>query len=134
METPFFEHLSYDERVDCLVFGQMRKCPAGSVLIQRGAKLDGLQILLSGQATVAIGKAQLAVIEAGAVLGEISFVLGSAASADVTASTDVSVLELSRHALDALLLHHPSVTASLYRSLAAELARRLVKLSDRYAG
>jgi CRP-like cAMP-binding protein len=72
-------------------------------------------------------------MESGDAFGEISFLLATPATADVVAITDVSVLEISAEAIQRLIRQRPGVAAVLYRSLAAELARRLVKMSDRIA-
>jgi CRP/FNR family transcriptional regulator, cyclic AMP receptor protein len=129
----FFEFMSHDERVDCLVVGNLLKHPSGTVLVRRGDRPNGLRVLLHGEAEVRRGSKILAKIEVGDVIGEISFVLMMAASADVVASTEISVLDISEDAIERLLSYRPSVTIALYRSLAAELARRLIKLSDRFS-
>ena len=131
MEKRFFEFLSHDERVDCLCLGDLRKHVSGTVLVEKGGKPGGLQVLLDGKAEVRNGEALLSHLETGEVFGEISFVLGVQASADVIASTDVSVLDLSESTIRRLLKQRPSVAAALYRSLAAELAKRVVRTSDR---
>jgi CRP-like cAMP-binding protein len=90
-----------------------------------------LQVLLEGRVEVRNGQTLLSHLEPGEVFGEISFVLGVESSADVVASTDVSVLEISETTIRSLFKQRPNVAAALYRSLAAELARRLVTTSAR---
>jgi CRP-like cAMP-binding protein len=97
----------------------------------KGHRPSGLQVLLEGRVEVRNGETLLSHLETGEVFGEISFVLGVEASADVVASTDISVLEISEATIRRLFKQRPSVAAALYRSLAAELARRLVATSKR---
>ena len=131
MEKRFFEFLSHDERVDCLCLGDLMKYPSGTKLVGRGEPLGALRVLLFGQAEVRLGGTVLSQLKPGEVFGEVSFILGGRASADVVASTDVSVLEISQETIRRLFKQRPSVAAALYRSLAAELARRLVRISER---
>lgn len=131
MRKRFFEFLSHDERVDCLCLGDVIKYAAGSKLISKGEQSRGLQVLLDGSAEVRVEDTLLSQLEAGDVVGEISFVLGMKASADVITSTEVSVLRITEVTIRRLFQQRPSVAAALYRSLAAELARRLVRTSER---
>jgi len=133
VDKRFFEFLSHDERVDCLCLGDFAKYPSGTVLIRRGDLSGTLWVLLHGEAQAKIQTTLLSDMKPGDAFGEISFILGTVASADVVAVTDVSVLELSKEAMERLFRQRPSVVASLYRSLAAELARRLVRVSERVA-
>jgi CRP-like cAMP-binding protein len=127
----FFEFLSHDERVDCLCLGDLMKHASGTVLVRKGQRPRGLQVLLEGRVEVRSGETLVSHLEPGEAFGEISFVLGIEASADVVASTDVSILEISEATIRSLFKQRPSVAAALYRSLAAELARRLVTTSKR---
>ena len=134
MEKRFFEFLSHDERVDCLCLGDLVKYPGGTTLVRKGDPPGALRVLLFGEAEVRVGATVLNQMTVGEVFGEISFILAAPASADVVARTDVSVLEISTETIRRLFKQRPSVAAALYRSLAAELARRLVRLSGRVVG
>jgi CRP/FNR family transcriptional regulator, cyclic AMP receptor protein len=134
VEKRFFEFLSHDERVDCLCLGDLVKYPGGTTLVRKGDPPGALRVLLFGEAEVRVGATVLNQMTVGEVFGEISFILAAPASADVVARTDVSVLEISTETIRRLFKQRPSVAAALYRSLAAELARRLVRLSGRVVG
>jgi CRP/FNR family transcriptional regulator, cyclic AMP receptor protein len=134
VEKRFFEFLSHDERVDCLCLGDLVKYPGGTTLVRKGDPPGALRVLLFGEAEVRLGATVLNDMTVGEVFGEISFILGAPASADVVAKTEVSVLEISTETIRRLFKQRPSVAAALYRSLAAELARRLVRLSGRVVG
>jgi CRP-like cAMP-binding protein len=121
----FFEFMTHDERVDCLCHGDWAKHPSGTVLLRKGAPPDGLRVLLKGEAEVRIGTTILARLDIGDVFGEISFILERPATADVVASTEVSLLVMKRKIIDRLVELRPHVAGALYRSLVTELARRL---------
>jgi CRP-like cAMP-binding protein len=75
--------------------------------------------------------AGLAQLVSGDIFGEISFIRTERASADVVATTDVSVLTLTEAVIQELFKERPGLAAGLYRSLAAELAQRLRATSAR---
>ena len=132
MEKRFFEFLTHDERVDCLALGAIGKQPSGTKLLQAGDRPRALFVLLAGFAEVhRADGAVLARLVSGDIFGEMSFIQGVRASADVVATTDVSVLTLTEAAINELFKERPGLAAGLYRSLAAELAQRLRAASAR---
>ena len=133
MAERFFEFLSHDERVDCLCLGDLARYPPGTMLVRKDDPPGALRVLLDGEAEVRRGARVLHEMAVGEVFGEISFILATPASADVMAKTEVSVLEISPETIRRLFQQRPSVAAALYRSLAAERARRVVRLSARIA-
>jgi CRP-like cAMP-binding protein len=134
MDKRFFEFLSHDERVDCLALGTVAMHERGAALLRTGERRRALHVLLGGEAEVRRSDgALLSRLVSGDVYGEMSFVQISGASADVTATTDGTTLTLTEVQLDELFRERPGLAAGLYRSLAAELSRRLRALSERFA-
>jgi CRP-like cAMP-binding protein len=134
MNKRFFEFLSHDERVDCLALGAFARHAAGAVLLRTGERRRALHVLLEGEADVRRPDgALLSRLVSGDVYGEMSFIQISGASADVIATTDGATLALAEEQLDELFRDRPGLAAVLYRSLAAELSRRLRALSERVA-
>jgi CRP/FNR family transcriptional regulator, cyclic AMP receptor protein len=126
MENRFFEFLTDDERADCLALGTISKQPSSATLLQAGNRSHALFILLAGNAEVRRGDgAVLAQLASGDVFGEMSFIQNVRASADVVATTDVTVLTLADTVINELFKKRPGLAAGLYRSLVAELAQRL---------
>jgi len=126
MEKRCFEFLTHDERVDCLALGAIDKRPSGATLLRTGDRPHALFVLLAGHAEVRRqGGTVLAHLVSGDIFGEISFIQNARASADVVATTEVSVLTLTEAVIAELFRERPGLAASLYRSLAAELAQRL---------
>ena len=132
MEKRFFEFLTHDERVDCLALGKIGKQPSGAKLLQAGDRAYALFVLLAGTAEVRRRDGVvLAQLVSGDIFGEMSFIQGARASADVVATADVTVLTLTGAVINELFKERPGLAAGLYRSLAAELAQRLRATSAR---
>lgn len=99
-------------------------CPPGSVLIAEGKPLQGLFFLASGEVEVIKQGVLIAeVYEPGAVLGEMSWLLGSLPTATVRALTPCTFRQVSDP--EGFLRQHPEVALQI----SATLARRIDALS-----
>src|SRR5262249_14134644 len=89
-----------------LATGRRERVAAGAVLIQEGHPIDAMYIVLHGRFRVAIAAhsgTDIAGLEAGEVVGEISFVDSRPPTATVTAREDALVLAIPRRQLVAKL-------------------------------
>jgi CRP/FNR family cyclic AMP-dependent transcriptional regulator len=104
---------------------------AGQVLVVEGQVGDWMLLLLSGTVDVTrrIGEgdevARLAVIRAGAAVGEMSMLDGEPRYATCTAIDAVEFAVLTRQAVAALIKDHPGVGAKLLVKITQLLAQRL---------
>jgi CRP/FNR family cyclic AMP-dependent transcriptional regulator len=114
------------------------RAQAGQVLIAEDDISDWMMLLLSG--TVDIGKrkagaevlrpahadtTRLAVVKAGAVLGEMSMLDGEPRYASCWALGEVEAAILTRSAVAGLITEHPAVGAKLLVKITQILAQRL---------
>jgi CRP-like cAMP-binding protein len=107
--------------------GRRESFQAGSSLIDEGVQTDRVSIVLGGAFSVraaALGGKEVARLEAGEIVGEMSFVDSRPPSASVVAVEDSSVLAVPAAALRARL-EDPAFASRFYRSLAVFLANRL---------
>ena len=93
--------------------------PAGSVLCRRGERGREAFVLVEGSAAVSVDDQAVAVLQPGAVFGEMSLLDGKPRVASVTATTSVSVLVLSPVELASLLESVPPVRARIFTTLGA---------------
>lgn len=118
-----------DGDVDWLMSHGVREThSAGAVLIVEGRPIDVLYILLDGRLRVsldALGGREVAVLQRGEILGELSFLDSRPPSATVTALDEVSVLSVPRRALADKLQNDAPFAARFYRALGVFLASRL---------
>ena len=99
----------------------------GEVLVSAGAVLDAVHVVETGRFTAMRGGLRLADLGAEEVIGEISFLTGAPATADVIAARDSVVLTLDRAGYDAICAESPAVA----QAVAADLAARLAATSRR---
>ena len=130
-DSPLLEDFTLDEAdiVGAGMFGA--RAMAGQVLVEEGQVGDWMLLLLSG--TVDVTRricegdevARLAVIRAGAAVGEMSMLDGEPRYASCTAIDAVEFAVLTRQAVAALIKDHPGVGAKLLVKITQLLAQRL---------
>jgi CRP/FNR family transcriptional regulator, cyclic AMP receptor protein len=112
--------------------GKSRPVPAGTVLIERGNPVESLFILIEGQFLVYSENVEIARLQSGEVVGEISFVDSRPPLASVKATTASRVLAIPKDALHAKLEKDDGFASRFYRSLAIFLADRLRVTTSRF--
>lgn len=124
-----------DADVDWMIAnGTKASVPAGTVLIREGKPIEVLYVLLEGQlsVTLAVLKGQeIARLQSGEILGELSFLDSRPPSADVAAVEDSTVLSIPRAKLTEKLERDSAFAARFYRALGVFLASRLRKSQQR---
>ncbi len=122
-----FGQLNDDDVEWMLTAGARRLVSAGGVLIEQGVPVDAVFILLEGKLAVWLqGKRgpdrEIARLNAGEIVGEMSFVDARPPSATVKALEDSTVFALSRASLTRKLAADPGFAARFYRALAIYLS------------
>jgi CRP/FNR family transcriptional regulator, cyclic AMP receptor protein len=110
-----------------LTAGARRFVPAGATLIEQGVPVDAVFILLEGRLAVRLkGKRgperELARLNAGEIVGEMSFVDARPPSATVRALEDSTVFAIPKSTLNAKLSTDAGFAARFYRALAIYLS------------
>ena len=108
---------------------------AGQPLIKEGDTGDWMLLVLSGSVDVTKttetgAQTRLAVIQAGAAVGEMSMLDASPRNASCTAITDVECAVLTRAAIGSLIQNHPAIGAKILVKLTQLLAQRLRNTSN----
>lgn len=114
--------------------GRARTLGDGATMIEAGDELEAVFVLLDGQLSVRVGGREVAHLQPGEIVGEMSLVDARPASATVAARGDVRVLEIGRPALEAQLRRDQGFAARFYRGVAVALSDRLRGLQARDGG
>ncbi len=110
-----------------LTAGRRQFVPAGGVLIEQGVPVDAVFILLEGRLAVWLRsrqgpERQIARLNAGEIVGEMSFVDARPPSATVRALEDSNVFAIPKSILNAKLASDQGFAARFYRALAIYLS------------
>jgi CRP-like cAMP-binding protein len=133
--SPIFAGMTPDEREQVMRLLEHETYPAGNVILREGKSNQLLWIIVGGQCEVFVLRSDgtenpLAILEPGAVFGEMSFFHPAPHSATVRASTDVDVLRLSREKFDRLHDLAPGAACKIAANTAGIIADRLRRMDE----
>jgi CRP-like cAMP-binding protein len=122
-----FGQLSDDDLEWMLKAGRKRSLQEGDVLIRQGVPVEDVYILLEGRLAVWLTlrsgpEREIARLQAGEIVGEMSFVDARPPSATVKALGDSTVFGISKAVLSAKLAADQGFAARFYRALAIYLS------------
>lgn len=122
-----FGQLNDDDVEWMLRAGRKRALREGEVLIEQGVPVEDVYILLEGRLAVWLKprrgpEKEIARLNAGEIVGEMSFVDARPPSATVKAVEDSTVFGISKAILNAKLQADPGFAARFYRALAIYLS------------
>lgn len=122
-----FGQLNDDDVEWMLRAGAKRFVPAGGVLIEQGVPVDSVFILLEGRLAVWLRprrdqEREIARLNAGEIVGEMSFVDARPPSATVRGLEDATVFAISKTVLQSKLDRDSGFAARFYRALAIYLS------------
>lgn len=121
-----FAGLTDAERRALETVATLRHGAAGERVIEQGTTLDRMFIILEGQAEVRVSGHLVATLPSGQLLvGEVEFLDGLPASADVVLLQEADLVELDSAALVGLMGREPRLGYVLMREIAAIESRRL---------
>jgi CRP/FNR family transcriptional regulator, cyclic AMP receptor protein len=132
---PIFQDMTTSERLAVLDLVEYQTCPAESTILREGEQVQLLWVILRGRCrvikTMKAGTLQeLAVLEPGAIFGEMSFFNPAPHSASVVALTEVELLRLTRRHYDRLELISARAAQKIALNTVKTLAERLRKMDE----
>lgn len=130
----FFLGQLNDRDVEWMLFnGSKLELETGDRLINKGEFIDSLYIVLSGQLAVCTNSnhnESIAKLEAGEIVGEMSFLESRPPSVSVIVSEPSVVYQISRKVIDSRLATNMEFRSNFYYALALFLSNRLRKTTD----
>lgn len=128
-----FEYLTEAEELALLNKGGVSRFGPESIIVREGDTHHALYVLKEGEVRVEKGSTgfplELARLGPGEIFGEMSFIDGVAASANIVANSVVEAYVVDRLLMKPLLKAYPSIYGRFFHSLAAILSRRLRETS-----
>lgn len=130
-----FRDLDDDELSRVLMAGLVRRHAEGALILREGAEGGQLCVIHEGRVRVgkvvpSVGEEALAILGPGEYFGEVEFLDGGCASAQVVAHTECEILEIP-HAEVADLMGRPELANKFLWAFARTLAHRLRESNQR---
>jgi CRP-like cAMP-binding protein len=128
-----------EEKLHLLVFRLMKKrdlkdlvskgswieIAAGQKIVSQGEFINGLYVLIEGTASVLIDDEKKATLYEGDFVGEMSFITGQSASANVVSEIPVKFLKWNRSELELFYNRNPEMRDAIQSVLGANMAEKL---------
>ncbi len=120
-----FSDLSPGEFVKLLKVGGWREASEGESLVADGSVVEHMMVLTDGAAEVRKGDKTLATLEPGQFVGEMSFLTGHVAGADVVAPRSTKLMSWAQSELEAFLDRNPSISFKVRGVLGRDVVQKL---------
>lgn len=122
-----FPLLSPGEFKRLLKLGSWQTVATREQVLQKGAVVDQLRFIVAGRLDALWGNTVLNSVPAGGLVGEISYLTGKSASADVIAGLETRLFKLTHSALNKLKLDRPELHNKILYILSREVIEKLAK-------
>lgn len=124
-----FRPLSPGEFRRLLQLGRWHHLSPRKRLLTQDRSVEALDVVVNGRLDARQGHTVLNSIPAGGMVGEISYLTGRGASADVVSGSDTQLFGLPHQALDQLKRERPELHTKLVHLMGQEVARKLAASS-----
>lgn len=125
LHETMFRNFSPVEFMKLMRIGEWRQAEMGECLVAEGGTIGGLMLLFNGEVVVELDGKEINRARDGAMIGEISFIRGGAATATVTTTTPCRYVFWSGDELRKLLNRNPSMDIAMKHVFSVELTRKL---------
>lgn len=136
-EIPLFGSLNTQERSELGEWLTYKELVKGTVIYKQGTEAHSVCFVVEGKLSVIHrsddGDKKIATLSKGEAVGEIAIIDGLNRSADVIASSDASVLILTRSRFDQMVAEKPDIGLKVFRQLAKALSKTLRNRSETLA-
>lgn len=121
-----FRNFSPLEFMKLLRIGQWQNHEVGDIVAKRGEDLTHVMLIYNGGAEVQQARGHRVLLKDGAFIGEMSFLQGGVATADVRINAPTKMIQWSKEALTDLLKRNPAMRASLTTVFGQDMAKKLI--------
>lgn len=109
---------------------EWRTLPAGELIAHGGVELQHVMLIYNGEAEVRAAHGHRPLLHDGAFVGEMSFLRGGAATADVATTGPTRIVQWPKEALNQLLARNPAMRATLTTVFGQDLANKLAASNE----
>ena len=125
-----FPELKPGEFVKLLRMSERMEVAVGTRLVEQGSDVPNMLLLTEGELEVRVNGDPVVSIQPGQFIGEMSFITGEKASADVIAVVPSVVVSCSQESLKQLLENKPGMAIKIQAALGRDVVAKLRKQSS----
>ena len=124
-----FSELSPRDFSRLLKAGEWHDVGEGTVLAQENRPVADVSVLIAGAAKVEVGGKLVALLQPGALVGEMSFLTQTNASADVVTAVPSRLFSIAKPKLETLFQSNAALQTAIHRLMGQDLVRKLLSAS-----
>ena len=133
--SDIFDELGTAERVSLLGQAESLQYESGTLIVTQGEPNEAIFIVYDGEVHVEVTNDEgqtrrLATLELGEIFGEVSFLTGEPATANVIAEGDVKVMRIGHALIRTVVKDDSAFAGRLFHSIAVTLAQRLDRTNN----
>ena len=121
----FFQELSLTQFNKIIKLSNTQTVAKNSYILKKNQPVLELRLILSGEVSIEEKGRAISSLKAGAFIGEVSFMSGSRATADVRTLEETSVISWNQSNLRRLLIANPSLHLLFNQIINSDLAKKL---------
>lgn len=123
-----FRSFAPGEFMKLMRLAEWRTAPAGAQLTRAGDPVDEVMLIYNGAVEVRRPGSPIAIVlKDGSFIGEVSYIRGGAASADVETIEETRLVAWRKPALRAMLARNPAMRSTMNAVLAQDLTAKLTR-------
>lgn len=129
-----FQGVTPRKMLKILAKATWKEAEPGTHLVEEGTYINELMLIYSGEATVCVGRKELAALGAGDFVGEISFLTQGNTTAHVHVQTQLRYLSWPKAEFDGFLEQESDLKIAVQSVIGANLIEKLCSMRDAVIG
>tara|TARA_B100000674_G_C37120134_1_gene593057 strand:- start:21 stop:467 length:447 start_codon:yes stop_codon:yes gene_type:complete len=129
--APLFEGLKPSQIKTTILLAKVSNYSKGDLIIKKNAINHDLMIILEGKASVLVNGKEITHFKTGDTIGEIAFATGRKRTADVMASSNVTIMRLNEKSLKKNFKSYPKIAKLITLNIAKILGQRLAATTQK---
>src|SRR3954464_5137267 len=134
LHETLFHNFAPFEFMKLMRIGDWRVAQEGEVLATEKQPIDAVMLIYNGSLAVETNGQEVARLQDGNFIGEVSFITGGEASATVRALTPTRYIAWPKVAVSALLNRNPSMRVAMQSLLSTDLSKKLMRRAPSFHG
>src|SRR5437763_972072 len=134
LDDTLFKDFAAFDCMKLMRIGNWREAKPGQVLTVEGEPLDEVMLIYDGRLGVETNGKEVAQLQDGNFIGEVSFISGGAATATVRAVDPTRYVSWSKKEIEKLLNRNPSMKFAMQAVFSTDLSKKLARRAPTFQG
>jgi hypothetical protein len=129
-----FKHFAPFEFMKLMRIARWSTAKPGDLLAVEGKPIERVMLIYNGQASVVSKGAEVAKLNDGNFIGEVSFITGGSATATVKVLEPTRYISWAKEDIASLLKRNPAMKSAMQGTLSTDLSKKLTRRAPTFQG